>query len=867
MKLFRSFIIRHLWQAKIRSGTTILGIALGIAVVLAIQLTNRSSLRGFEEAIETVSGRTSLEVLGAGLGLDETLLQDLGWLREYGEMTPVIEGEAQVIGKEGKTRGEARETLRVLGVDILRDRSFRDYHLIEFGGQEPTPQQFLELLIDAKAVIVTEKFARRKGLQTGDEIELSIGDQAEWYKIRGMLRDEGPARAVDGNFLLLDLAAAQWALQRLGRVDRLDLLLSDSARIDAVEEEVARRLPAGLSVQRPARRGAQVERMLEAFHFNLSALSWIALLVGLFLIYNSVSISVISRRQEIGTLRALGLSRQKVLWMFLGEAAGLATIGTTLGLVLAEWLSYGALRLTSTTVESLYIASAAAPQSLGTQEVLLGFGIGLPLSLLAAGIPALEASRVAPTAAMRGYDLMGTRFQLQRRRLILPLLLFGLAGWLATLPAVGGLPVAGYAAALAVVFGASGLIPAILYLLGKVGGRALFRLFGVEGRLANANLSGSIPRLSISVAALAVSLSMMVAIAVMIGSFRETVIYWVGQTLQADLYLRPATRNNVATDVVFSPEVEEIVTRHPDVVAVDRFRNFDLPYEEGLVTIGTGEFSILLDHGTLLFKVPARQDEARTAMRDAIDRDALVVSESFAIRYGKAPGDQVLLPTPRGVVVFTIAAVYYDYSSDRGILVMDRATFRRYWGEPQPTSLTVYLRQTANPDRVREELLTAFGDQRRVFVYTNRSIREEILRIFDSTFAITYALELIAIFVAILGVSSTLLTLILERGAELTILRRIGTERQQLRKMVMLEAGLLGGVSQAVGLVIGLLLSQLLIKVINVQSFGWTIQFHLPIGFLAQSSLLLLVATVLAGLYPARFVTKGQLVRDGLREE
>ncbi len=850
-KLFHQFILRHLVRERMRSIATIIGIALGIAVVLAIQMTNASSLRGFEKAIETVSGRTSLEVVGTGLGLDEGVVTSLGWLRSYGQVAPIIEGEAEARAADGR-----RETLRVLGVDILKDRSFREYNLLEFGAAEPTPQEFLELLIDPKAVVITEKFARRWGLKTGDEIELTFADRATRYRIRGLLLDEGPARAVDGNFALMDIAAAQWALGRLGRLDRLDVLLGDRKSLDQAEEEIRRRLPPGLKVQRPARRGAQVEKMLEAFHFNLAALSYIALLVGLFLIYNTVSISVITRREEIGTLRAVGVTRGRILGLFLAEAAGLAVIGCGLGLGLARGLSYGAVRLTATTVQSLYIATAATPEPLGMRQVLLAFGIGLPLALLAAALPALEAARVAPMAAMRGHDRLASRYRLKPILLLGPLVLFGLAWWMAGQPPVQGLPLFAYGSAVSIVFGAALLAPAVLYGLGRIGDRVLFKLFRVEGRLANANLAGSIPRLSISVAALAVSLSMMVAIAVMIGSFRETVIYWVGQTLQADLYLRPATRNNVATDAPFSPEVEQIVAGHPEVAAVDRFRNFDLAYADGLVTIGTGEFQTLLNYGSLQFKEPAEPEAGREAMRRAIGQEAVVVSESFALKYAKQRGDAVTLDTPRGSVVFRIAAIYYDYSSDRGILVMDRGTFNRYWGEPQATSLTVYLRDGADPDRVRDQLLARFGDQYRVFVFTNKTLREEVLRIFDSTFSITYALEVIAIFVAILGVASTLLTLILERRRELSILRLVGADYRQVRKMVLIEAGMIGAVSQAIGLLIGLLLSLLLIYVINVQSFGWTIQFHLPTGFLIQSSILILIATVLAGLYPARAASR-----------
>ncbi len=849
MRLFRQFILRHLAHERLRSAATVLGIALGIAVVLAIRMTNASSLRGFERAIETVSGRASLEIVGPGLGLDETLLGGLGWLRQYGRIAPVIDGEA-----EARLAGGRRETLRVLGVDILKDRSFRDYNLLEFGGKEPTPQQFLELLMDPRSIVITEKFARREGLKTGDKLELTFADRAETYRVGGLLRDDGPARAMDGNFALMDIAAAQWAMNRLGRLDRVELLVDQRERLDEAEQQIRERLGAsglGISVQRPARRGAQVEKMLEAFHFNLAALSYIALLVGLFLIYNTVSISVITRREEIGTLRALGVTRGGILRLFLAEAGGMALIGCTLGLLLARLLSYGAVSLTATTVQSLYIATAASPEPLGWWHVVAAYGIGIPLSLAAAALPAIEAAGVAPTAAMRGNDRLSTRYRLRSWLLVAPLALLGMGWWMSRQPAIGGLPLFGYGAALAIVFGAAFLVPLVLFGLGRIGARPLIRVFGIEGRLANANLAGAIPRLSISVAALAVSLSMMVAVAVMIGSFRETVIYWVGQTLQADLYMRPATRANVATDAVFSPEVERVVSAHPQVAAVDRFRNFDLAYGDGVVTVGAGEFTILLRHGSLLFKDPASPEMAREAMGQAIGRDAVVVSESFAIKHGLGRGDRVSLLTPKGTRQFDITAVYYDYSSDRGIIVMDRATFARYWGEPQPTSLTVYLQNGADPERVREEMLAGLDDGYRVMIYTNRSIREEVLRIFDSTFAITYALEAIALLVAILGVASTLLTLILERRREIAMLRLVGADRRQVRKMVLIEAGLIGAVSQSVGVIVGLLLSLLLIYVINVQSFGWTIQFRLPTGFLVQSSVLILVATILAGIYPA----------------
>jgi putative ABC transport system permease protein len=275
----------------------------------------------------------------------------------------------------------------------------------------------------------------------------------------------------------------------------------------------------------------------------------------------------------------------------------------------------------------------------------------------------------------------------------------------------------------------------------------------------------------------------------------------------------------------------------------------DVPFGGARIRVGAGDFDVILRHGSLMFKAPA---DARTAMQAAIGEDAVIASEAFTLKHGATVGDLVSVPTPAGPAPFRVAAVYFDYSSDRGVLMMDRATFARHFGELAPSGLTVYLKDPATADEARTRLLAAIGQTHSVFITTNRALRSEVLRIFDSTFAITYALELVAILVAILGISATLVTLVIERDAELTTLRLVGAGRRQIRRMVVGEAVLIGAVSQAIGFAVGLALSLVLIYVINVQSFGWTIQFHVPWAFLLQSSALIVAATTLAGLYPAR---------------
>jgi putative ABC transport system permease protein len=305
----------------------------------------------------------------------------------------------------------------------------------------------------------------------------------------------------------------------------------------------------------------------------------------------------------------------------------------------------------------------------------------------------------------------------------------------------------------------------------------------------------------------------------------------------------------VGSEQTLSAPVIEAVRSHPQVDAVDSFRNIDLVYNGNLVVLGAGNFDIVLAHGSLLFKAPA---DGRDALRRAVGTEAVVVSEAFANRYATKPGDTIQIRTPHGERPFTVAAVYYDYSVDRGVIVMDRPAFVKYFGELAPTGLAAYLKPGADPETVRAAILGSLGQGHQAFIYTNRDLRAEVLRIFDSTFAITYALEIIAIVVAMLGVGATLLTLVLERRRELTLLRLIGAARRQVERVVVIEAALIGAASQAIGLVVGLALSMLLVYVINVQSFGWTIQFRVPVVFLLQVSVLVVVATAVAGLYPAR---------------
>ncbi len=848
LRLFRQFVLRQLRHDVLRTAITVVGVAAGIAVVLAVRMANTSAVRGFEAALDLTTGRAGLEIVGPAFGIDERLLADLDGLRAYGVTSPVIDGDLVVEVGADKT-----ELLRVLGVDILRDRPVRDYEVGDAGSSQPTPQtavEFLTLLTDPAAIVVTRAFAERHGLRVGDPLRVVVGDRRRELRVGGLLEAEGPARLLGGRFALMDIAAAQVTFDRLGRLDRIDVRLAEGIDPADAEQAIAASLPAGLVVQRPSRRGQQVEQMLAAFHLNLTALSSIALLVGLFLVYNAISVSVLGRREEIGALRAIGVTRGQVQAQFLGEALVLGALGIAVGLPLAQALAAVTISMTSRTVNTLYVATAAAPPALGAGDAWLAVLIGLPLALVAAWLPAREAAAVPPTAILRGADRALARTASQARTVVPALVLLAVAAGASRLPVIAGLPIAGYISSVTLVFGVALLMPAGLRLATARGRGLWYRLFDVGGWLAHAALGGAVGRVAVSVAALTVSLAMMVAITVMVGSFRQTVVDWVGETFEADLFVGPAARRAGARQATVSQAVEDAVRAHPEAAAVDAFRSATIPYGDSLITLASNDLDVQRRHGGLRFK--AVLGDAAQALATARTTDTVIVSEPFAVRYGKAAGDRVSLATPAGPATFGIAGVYYDYSSDRGVVTMDNQTLARHFGNQRPTGLSVYLADPARAEAIRDELLDAVGATAGIHVFTNRSLREEVLRIFDSTFVVTYALQVIAIVVALLGVVGTLMTLVIERRRELAIVRTIGASRGQVRTLIVAEAAMIGAICQAAGLGLGLLLALILVYVVNLQSFGWTIHLVVPWVSLLQMSALVVLATLLAGLYPAQ---------------
>ncbi len=735
--LFYRMMVRPLLRELVRTLLTILAIALGVAVVVAIDLAGGAATGSFRSSLETLAGDNDLEITASG-GIPEAVVGTLATLPYSIRVSPRIDDYTAI--------ADTKQSLPLIGLDL-----------------------------------VTEASAYAQ-----NESQITSG------ALRGVYSDSNGNESA----IVMDLAAAQQALSRYGRVDRILLKVPASPSLEDWRQRLRAVLPAGVEVRPQGTGTTENRRMLAAFRWNLRLLSYISLVVGAFLIYNTISVSVVRRRAEIGIVRALGASRGVILTAFVGEAACFGIAGAFIGLPLGRFMATGAVRLMAVTVESLYVSSRPGSIELNAASVVLALAIGVGVAVASAYSPAREASLVSPVEAMA------------RGRRVITLISFS--------------------------------------------SRLLGKLFGVEAMLASRSLAASLRRTSVLVGALSTAIAMMTAVGIMVGSFRQTVMIWMEDQLPADLYLRPAGSAAADRHPTISSGLAEELSKLPGVDAVERLRIYEISFEGMPASLASADLNVQRAHHDSDFFSGRPREQVLAELRDS---NAVVVSEPFTYKHHKKAGDSITLSLGEAKATFRIADVYYDYSSERGSILMDRSTMLRYLPDPAPSNLAIYVSPDAHLETVRAEIEKATAGHR-VLLFSNRDLRAEAIRIFDRTFAITYALEAVAVVIAVMGIAGALLALVIDRRRELGLLRFLGAATGQVRKLILFEAGLLGLLANLAGMALGFALSLVLIYVVNKQSFGWTIRFHWPVEILLGALMLVYAATVLAGLYPAQVAVR-----------
>lgn len=823
--IFSRLIIRPLRKDPIRTSLTLLAVALGVAVVLAIELAGDAAAGSFQSSVETLTGHADFEVTADG-GIRPAVLTRLALLPYPLKLRPRIEDYAVVV-PSGKT-------VPFIGVDVLADANVPE----QTSG--PAKQE------DVKLSSHDSVFAGQTlGWHLGDHVRLLLNDTESEFTVRGLLPDSA------GDVIAMDLGGATAALHRIsGSLDRILVEMASGLDARDVERAVQGAVGNQAVVSPFGSRTEENRRMLAAFRWNLRVLSYIALVVGAFLIYNTISVSVVRRRTEIGILRALGATRLGVLAAFLGEALWFGVVGGVTGILLGRVLATTAVRLIATTVDALYVSSRPGEIALTPMVALFAIAMGAGVSVFSAFGPAWSAALIPPAEAMgRGRVEHEARIHV-RRNLLVAAVLLTTAALASRQPAVAGKPVYGYLAAMCLIGALAAGISPLVAMFSRVTSSGMRSLFGVEGLLASRSILGSLRRTSVLAGALATAIAMTTAVGIMVGSFRETVLLWMNERLKADLFVRPAGPASADRHPTMAADAVDRVRVLPEIEAVDLVRAYPITYEGQPATLAGGDSRVQSRFGNRRFA------SGRDVFRQLVsEQDTAIVSEPFANKHNVHAGDVLTLRLGDHDARLRVLDIYADYASERGYVVVDRRTLLKYLPDPAPSNIAAYLRPGVSIEEGKRAVEQALSG-RRVLVLTNRTLRQEAIKTFDRTFAITYALEGVAVVVAIMGVAGALLALVIDRRREFGLLRFLGSATGQIRRLILFEAGLLGLLANIAGFGLGILLSLLLIFVINKQSFGWTIQFHWPIAVLIGALSAVFGATVLSALYPARVATR-----------
>ncbi len=826
--------LRYISRRFFQSAMFVLGVALGVGVMVAIDIANSSASRAFTLSSESIVGRATHQIVGGPNGFPTDVYTRLRLELGLQRSAPVATEFVRVTGGE--------QALRLLGVDPLAEPPFRSYLAGAGAGSEADWNALTRLIVEPGAVVISQALAGRLGLALEDQFEISAGGRFSRARLVGILQPENKAsrQALD-DLIISDIATAQELIGMSGRVSRIDLII-DAEQV----AELRAALPAGIRLV-DVRKENSLDQMIAAFELNLQAMSLLALVVGLFLIYNTVTFSVAQRRGTLGIMRSLGTTRGQIFRFILLEALILGLVGAALGLALGIILGRGAVALVSQTISDLYFSVNVQGINVMPGTLAKGAVVGVAASLLAAALPSWDATRTPPAGIMKRSQ------QEETARRLLPAMTAGaialnLLGF-ALLSAEDNLTL-GFAALLCILVGGALFTPAVMIVMMRLLQQPAAMLFGVVGRLAARAVIRSLSRTAVAVAALTVAVSVIVGVSAMIGSFRLTVADWLESSLGAQIYVSPPLfASNIPTADV-DRGVKAIARDAPGVRAVSSARHVsvsapdypDLPP----VNLLASDFDIAGDQRQ--FKWSAVTAGAHQA---ALAAGGVMVSESFASRRGiDQERDSIRLDTEAGPRTFEVFGVYYDYSTDQGAVYIARSVYDQYFNDPFISSLGIFIEQGADAAAVIAELRARLADYD-LLVQDNASLRGGALEVFDRTFAITIALRLLTTLVAFIGILSALMALQLEHAREYGVMRATGMTARQLAQFAVIQTGLMGLVAGLLALPIGLLLSLALTHVINLRSFGWSMQFAPQPGQFVEALLVALVAALLAGLYPA----------------
>ena len=856
--LLQTVSIPRLREHPLRTSLTVVGIALGVAILIAVALVNQSILGSVASTIDTIAGRADLQVGAGSSGFDIALFDKVRETPGVAKATLVLE---QTVGL--RPGGGASERLLLLGVDLLNgdDEYFRTYDSGDLDAVKADPFVFLNSPYN---IILGRSIAQRFGYKLHDEVLLQTPSGTQRFDIWGILEDKGVGRAFGGAVALMDYRAMQIAFDRGNGIDRVDVALEPGTDVAAVENALRATVGPAFSVDRPAKRSQLVATMLSSLRSGLTMASLVALLVGMFLVHNTMSISIVQRRREIGILRALGATRRDVLTLFTLEGFLLGVVGAAFGAALGIALALLLLGGTTRSVTEMFLPVAAAHLHVDRPLVLGCCSVGVVATSLAAAFAALQAARSNPIETLRAGALLRAApppLRPGKAELLAGVFLVA-AALLLRLPAAGGFPLWPSLACVMLVFAAALLAPRLVGLVHFATTALLGRTGSVGARMANENLPRDIVRASTTAAALMVGVAMATSFAAFVGSFVGSMSDWVDQTLSADLWVTSGARvAGGGATLPISHDLNDPLAAMHDVERVERVRMADIAYKNFPIKLISSDFAAL-DGREHLIMLEGTQEGAVRKMHEG----AVLVTENFSRRFGVHLGNRIALAAASGTRTFEVCGVVIDYTSDMGAVLLDSATYVDGWGDERVDTYKLYMRDGADPELTRRIINERFGDRYDLFVLTNHEFKQDVIAMLDQAFSEMHVLEAIAIVIAIMGIVNALLANVLDRVREVAVLRAVGMLRRQVRQMVIVEGFLLGVAGVLGGVALGVAIGHVLLDSINVAQTGWYLPYRPSWTVVVEIAALVVVSAALAGWYPARHAARLDIA-DGLGHE
>ncbi len=832
-----SFNFRYYRRRVLISLLCLLGIMLGVGIVVAVELINESALASFARSVDALSGRATHSIASQYGRIYE---KDFARIWRH----PQVEAAAPVVDVMAEALETGSEPIRFLGIDPFFDAEFRPAPVS--AGNETSLLEFLGAY--GPAAWFSESFLRRHGLKPGQRLTVLTAGIEKGVRILGAL-PSGSEANLGENTAIMDIASAQDVFGRKGFLDRIDVIVKGDA------SSLAADLPAGMMLTDAESRKAVLESMLYSFQLNLAAMSLLALFVGVFLIYNFSMFSVLSRREDMSLLMTLGVDRKELVFAFFGESVLLGAVGSIVGVAFGYLVAILGIDRVSSTISELYFQVDVRAVALTPGIALSGVGVGFAATFLGILIPALEVSSTPPVIGLKRQSIEDRAQRLKGLLLACGLILVVVsagAAWASRFSVYWGFASAFVMTMAFALFTPSFLSPFTHYL-----GAALRRFAGsIEGFLAARTIKASLSRTSIAVAALATALAMTIGVDTMIYSFRTSVAAWLKAALQGDLYISPATTK---WDHPLPESLIQRLQQDPRIDGVERYATYTVYLRGKPVKLRVIDASVLKRHAR--FRFLSREQGAW----EALENGGVFISESLAFKFGYKVGDSIELPTPTGQTRFPVVAEVRDYSSDQGTVQIHREVYERLWNDHRVQSVALFLKPGESAETVRDSIKDMFQGLDRAIV-TNTRMRDNILVIFDKTFAPTAALKGVSLLVALLGVATALMAILMERSRDMTVLSCLGLTPRQLGAMNIWQSLVMGAAAFFISLVCGVALTYIIVYAINYRSFGWSIDISVDPWVFAKTFLLTMAACFVSSLYPTYRLLKG-LATSQVREE